>query len=295
MKNINIIMQKNALRECELVGAFERKLRVFSHTPMINIEEISEIPSHTIGYIEREGHCTSTTLAILFEPYPRCFGCKFYLSKFLDFAFRAILQCRSIKFIPLTPSQLSNIPINPSRECLLLATNPRRSFPSRIEVPYKILDYLVDRYHAEAMTNCLSFGRFEEHLRWLCGLSQEAVEDYTHIAKNTIHGVEQQCHSRCLILAELFDFYATQLHFDFSLQLFLDAIYNAVIQGKSLKAVAFDQSSECCFSGSIANEIVVLRSLIDEQNQLENERQNRINNYLIYQEIKEKFVQNRNI
>lgn len=295
MKNIDIYMQKKALRECELVGAFERKLRVFSHTPMINIEELSELPSRTIRNIESEGHYTSTTLAFLLELYPGYFRCKFYLPEFLDFTFRAILQCRSIKFVPLAPFKVNNISIDPSRECLLLATNPRRSFPSRIEVPYKILNYLVDRYHTEAMTNCLSFGRFEEHLRWLCGLSQEAVEDYTHIAKNTIHGVEQQCHSRCLILAELFDFYATQLHFDFSLQLFLDAIYNAVIQGESLKAVVFDQSSEYCFSGSIANKIVILRSLIEEQNQLENERQNRINNYLIYQEIKEKFVQNKNI
>ena len=289
MKNVNIPVRLNALDECKLVGRFERKLRVLSHTPMINIEALSEIPSHTIGYIEKEGHCTSTTLAILFESYPGYFGCKFYLSKFLKFAFHAILECRSIKIVPLMSFQVSGMLIDSSDECLLLSANPQRSRPPKIEVPYKSLNSLVDRYHSEAMANCLSFGRFEEQLRWMCGFSQEDVEDYTHITKNTIHGVEQQCHSRCLILAELFDFYATQLHFDFSLQLFLDAIYDAVIQGKSLKAVALDQSCEHCISGSLANEIVVLRSLINECSQLEKERQCRANNYLTYQNLAERF------
>jgi len=289
MKNTNIAMRRKALSECELVGKFERNLRVFSHTPMINLEELSELPSRTIRNIEKEGHCTSTTLAVLFESYPGYFGCKFYLSKFFQFAFHAILECKSIKIVPLTSFQISGMLIDSSNECLLLSTNPQRSLPPKIEVPYKSLDLLVDRYQTEAMANCLSFGRFEEQLRWMCGFSQEDVEDYTHITKNTIHGVEQQCHSRCLILAELFDFYATQLHFEFSLQLFLDAIYDAVIQGKSLKAVALDQPCEHGISGSIANELVVLRSLIDECSQVKKERQCRANNYLTYQNLAERF------
>lgn len=286
VKENNNIFTIKAITRCRLVGELEHHLRLLTHVTMMDAECFSMLTDRTINHIESEGYSTSTNVAILFEPYPRYFGCKFHLPEFLNLVFRAIEEGQSIRLLPILPTKgtegiediepfepsedqkhpkgdepwssenhnpwpsedqeyLKNEKSfrNPPNECTLLSVAPSRSHPSKLEIPYERLDQLIDQYHSDAEKNCLCIGHFEEQLRWLCGLSRENVEEETHISHCTIHQAETQCHSRCLILSELLDFYARQLHVEISLKVFLDEIYKAITQGYGLRAVIFDQRS----------------------------------------------------
>lgn len=307
-----------AMTRCKLVGQLEHNLRLSTHTPVIDLEELAELPKRTINYIESEGHSTSNNVAILFEPYPRYFGCKFHLPEFLNLVFKAIEEGQSIRLLPMRldentkPSEDQKHPKgdepwpsenhnqwpsedqeylkneksfrNLPNECTLLSVAPNRSHPSKLEIPYDRLDQLIDQYHSDAEKNCLCIGHFEEQLRWLCGLSRENVEEETHIARNTIHSAETQGHSRCLILSELLDFYARQLHVEISLKVFLDEIYKAITQGYGLRSVIFDQRSPdqeiTQQERVIETPRVVIRSTITTAESLDKLIQTRQCNYL---------------
>ncbi|MFV0546276.1 MAG: hypothetical protein ACK5ND_08835 [Bacteroides sp.] len=289
VKENNDIFTIKAITRCRLVGELEHHLRLLTHVTIMDAECFSMLTDRTINHIESKGYSTSTNVAILFEPYPRYFGCKFHLPEFLNLVFRAIEEGQSIRLLPILPTKGTEgiegtEDIEPSEssedqkhpkgdepwssenhnprpsedqeylkneksfgyspnECTLLSVAPSRSHPSKLEIPYDKLDQLIVQYHSDAEKNCLCIGHFEEQLRWLCGLSRENVEEETHISHCTIHQAETQGHSRCLILSELLDFYARQLHIEISLKVFLDEIYKAITQGYGLRAVIFDQRS----------------------------------------------------
>lgn len=261
MKKIDMIKECQAIYSCELLGEFEKNLRELANCTVGEIESLALVTSRTINNIETSGRCSTNLVAYILELYANYFGVEFHLSDFLKFAINAIKEGQSIKFVSFIQHE-EEITIDTSTECLVLWSNPHHVRLRKMIIPFDRFNILVRLCRFDALNECSCIGRFEEDLRLLCGLTMETVQEKTHIARNTIHGVEQGSHSRCITLAELFDYYSTELHFQFSMKTFLDEIYEAVSQRKSLRAVLIDPNQLNTISGIIANEHIVLKSLI---------------------------------
>ena len=265
MKRINMIKEYQAICSCELLGEFEKNLRELANCPVGEIESLALVTSRTINNIETTGRCTTNLAAFILELYADYFGVEFYLSDFLDFTINAIQKGKTICFVSSFQHETEDVVIDSSKECLVLKTNIHHLHPHRMTVPNDRINILVRLCRFDALNECGRIGRFEEELRLLCRLTMETVQEKTHIARNTIHGVEQGYNSRCITLAELFEYYFDQLHYEFSMKTFLEEIYEAVSQRKSLKAVLIDPDLLTSVSGIIAKEHIVLKNMIHEK------------------------------